>query len=121
MENAIQHAFEGRKPPYQILLTARISAGSWFIEIEDNGKGFSEEKIKEIEDRFQDENLVLDVEAKSDDEPGLGGMGILNTVLRLKLFFEGNFEFHIFNHVPEEGSTVRLSGRCDTGDVEKPE
>lgn len=121
VENAIQHAFEGRKPPYQISVTARISEGSWSVEIEDNGKGFSEEKIKEIEDRFQDESLALDVETKSDDEPGLGGMGILNTVLRLKLFFEGEFEFHIFNHAPEEGSTVRLSGRCDTGDVEKPE
>ena len=45
------------------------------------------------------------MKAKSEDEPGMGGMGIVNTVMRLQIFFEGRFDFEIQDKV-SGGETV---------------
>lgn len=111
VENAIQHAFEGRKPPYQIWILARESADGWIIEIADNGNGFSGEKIKEIQERLKEEEMILELESKNEEEPGMGGMGILNTALRLQMFFEGRFEFGIRSRSSGDGSVVCLKCR----------
>lgn len=111
VENAIQHAFEGQKPPYHICVTAIASDGKWRVEVRDNGRGFSRDKIKEIENRMKEESLVINMEDSPEGEPGMGGLGILNTLLRLRIFFAGDFEFSIKNNSPAEGAAVCLGGR----------
>lgn len=106
VENAIQHAFDGKRPPYKIEVYARADQNSWEIEIRDNGRGFSETKIEELERRIRDKNTVLD-EEKRQNTPGMGGMGIPNCVLRLRLYMGDGFCFKIKNN--EEGSSVYLS------------
>lgn len=108
VENAIQHAFEGKKPPYRIEVYAKVSEEGWTIEIRDNGKGFSKGKIKEIMDRLAEDDLGVEIEAKNEEEPGMGGMGILNTVLRLRIFFQSRFDFEIKENALGEGSAVYL-------------
>lgn len=108
VENAIGHTFEGKKPPYRIEVWAKGTEEGWTIEIRDNGKGFSKDKIKEIEERLAEDDLALDMEARGEEEPGMGGMGILNTVLRLRIFFQGRFDFEIRENASGEGSTVCL-------------
>ncbi len=105
VENAIQHAFEGKKPPYRIWVLAKTREEGWTVEIRDNGKGFSKDKIEEIQGRLEGDSLDADMKAKSEDEPGMGGMGIVNTVMRLQIFFEGRFDFEIQDKV-SGGETV---------------
>ncbi len=75
VENAIQHAFEGQKPPYHICVTAIARDGKWKVEVRDNGRGFSKDKIKEIENRMKEESLVINLQDSSEGEPGMGIWG----------------------------------------------
>ena len=74
VENAIQHAFEGKRPPYEIEICAQADDGSWNIEIRDNGIGFSEDKIRELESRIREQNTSFSEEGQ-ENSPGMGGMG----------------------------------------------
>lgn len=111
VENAIQHAFEGQKPPYHICVSAIVRDDEWRVEVRDNGRGFMQDKIKEIESRLEEKSLIVNMADMPKEEPGMGGLGILNTVLRLRIFFEGDFEFSIKNNSPADGSTICLGGR----------
>ncbi len=111
VENAICHAFEGKKPPYRIWVLAKVSEEGWMVEVGDNGKGFSKDKIKEIQDRLEGEELDVDMKSKGEDEPGMGGMGIVNTVMRLRIFFEGRVAFEIRGNASGEGALVCLRVR----------
>lgn len=111
VENAICHAFEGKKPPYRIWVLAKVSEEGWMVEVGDNGKGFSKDKIKEIQDRLEGEGLDVDMKSKGEDEPGMGGMGIVNTVIRLRIFFKGRFAFEIRENASGEGALVCLRVR----------
>ena len=111
VENAICHAFEGKKPPYRIWVLAKVSEEGWMIEVGDNGKGFSKDKIKEIQDRLEGEELDVDMKSKGEDEPGMGGMGIVNTVMRLRIFFKGRVAFEIRGNASGEGALVCLRVR----------
>ena len=111
VENAICHAFEGKKPPYRIWVLAKVSEEGWMVEVGDNGKGFSKDKIKEIQDRLEGEELDVDMKSKGEDEPGMGGMGIVNTVMRLKIFFKGRVAFEIRGNASGEGALVCLRVR----------
>ena len=108
VENAIQHAFEGKRPPYEIEICAQADDGSWNIEIRDNGIGFSEDKIRELESRIQEQNTSFSEEGQ-ENSPGMGGMGIPNCVLRLYLYIGEGFQFAIKNNASGEGTSVCLS------------
>ena len=108
VENAIQHAFEGKRPPYEIEICAQADDGSWNIEIRDNGIGFSEDKIRELESRIQEQNKSFSEEGQ-ENSPGMGGMGIPNCVLRLYLYIGEGFQFAIKNNASGEGTSVCLS------------
>ena len=108
VENAIQHAFDGKRPPYKVEIYARADETSWEIKIKDNGRGFSQTKIKELERKICEGNTALD-EEKKENAPGMGGMGIPNCVLRLRLYMGEGFHFTIKNNAPGEGASVCLS------------
>lgn len=108
VENAIQHAFEGKRPPYKIEVSAWADDNSWKIKILDNGRGFSENKIKELEKKIREENTIPD-EEKEQNTPGMGGMGIPNCVLRLHLYLGEGFHFTIKNNKSQGGASVCLS------------
>ena len=59
-------------------------------------------------DRLAEDDLGVEIEAKNEEEPGMGGMGILNTVLRLRIFFQSRFDFEIKENALGEGSAVYL-------------
>lgn len=108
VENAIQHAFDGKRPPYKIEVYARADKNSWEIEIRDNGRGFSDAKIRELERKIREGNTALD-EEKNENRPGMGGMGIPNCILRLRLYMGEGFGFRIQNNVSQEGASICLS------------
>lgn len=105
VENCIEHAFDQATPPWHIRIQVKLYNELWAVEISDNGQGMPSEKIKEILAAIeQSDNGVQEIRQGS---TGIGRMGIVNTVNRLKLMYKNKLFFHVFNN-PEGGTTVQI-------------
>ncbi|PZD97512.1 hypothetical protein DNH61_01145 [Paenibacillus sambharensis] len=107
VENCIEHAFSDVDPPWHIRIRVRLYNGIWAIEIFDNGLGFDQEKMKEIMAKVQGFDSDFPAGEKPDDRPGIGNMGIVNTVHRLKLMYRNRLFFNMYNN-QDRGATVQI-------------
>lgn len=107
VENCIEHAFRNTDPPWNIKVRVKVYNGLWAIEIRDNGEGFEPGRIKEILDKIDGSDLgVYELQHNTS---GIGNMGIVNTVNRLKLMYKNRLFFNIYNHSEEgRGATVQI-------------
>ncbi len=99
LENAFKYAFICR-PPWKLSVTARLEGGHWRLMIEDNVGTMTDMKKKELLELY--ENLDLNQELKS---MKIGGMGLKNVYLRLKLLYGEDAVFQIKN---QEGVHTRF-------------
>lgn len=99
-ENCFKHGFKGR-PPWHIFIKATVEKDRWSLIVRDNGTGISEETISTIKERL--EYYKNDV-AVGYSQLKIGGMGLLNTLLRLTLLYEEPFRYYIGNS--DEGGTI---------------
>lgn len=107
VENCIEHAFKNTDPPWRIEVRVKVYNGLWAIEIRDNGEGFAPGRIREILDNIEDSDSG--VNELRHDTSGIGNMGIVNTVNRLKLMYRNRLFFNIYNHLDgEKGATVQI-------------
>ena len=113
IENAIKHSFEQGNRDVFVKLNGYQSGDRWVLEIEDNGGGFDEQQLSTIRTSLElAEKNFLEKREKLQLE--IGGMGIVNTFIRLKIFFKDKLEFHISS---EAGRTrVRISAERKTKD-----
>lgn len=105
VENCIEHAFEHASPPWHIRIQVRLYNELWAVEISDNGQGMPPEKIKEILAAIEQSDYG--VQEIRQGSTGIGRMGMINTVNRLKLMYKNKLFFHVFNN-PEGGTTVQI-------------
>lgn len=103
VENAIK--FTTRvKDPWYIAITGILTDTYWEIKIKDNGPGFSETELADLQKKFEeiDRTEVL---------PNLeiNGMGLMNIYIRFKLFFDGEYIFRLENCTPS-GAEVTIGG-----------
>ncbi|WP_238650333.1 cache domain-containing sensor histidine kinase [Paenibacillus piscarius] len=107
VENCIEHAFRNTDPPWRIQVRVKVYNGLWAIEIRDNGEGFAPGRIRDILDHIQESDSgVYELQHHTS---GIGNMGIVNTVNRLKLMYRNRLFFNIYNHSDEEkGATVQI-------------
>ena len=110
VENAIQHGFKDKKPPYKILIATEMKGCRWSISIIDNGKGIEKGKVDYIYKRLEEDvsNIELEKDEKN-NSAGMGGMGIINSVMRLKMLYGCSFSFSIGKN-NSGGTTVYLEG-----------
>ena len=95
VENAFKYAYN-RKPPWKLQIRAYLKKNQWRIEILDNGGCLSEERKDYIMNMLR--NLNIKEEAKSLE---IGGMGLKNVYLRLKLLYGEEEIFKIENTLPQ--------------------
>lgn len=95
VENAFKYAFD-KKPPWKLQITARLTRRHWMIEIQDNGGCLSHERKNYLMNLFK--NIDINEEAKSMQ---IGGMGLKNVYLRMKLLYGGEGIFKIENTLPQ--------------------
>ncbi len=95
VENIMLHAFENTEEGGMIVICARVDNEHLCIEISDNGKGISKEKIEEI--------LYLEDYYIEKDER----IGIQNVNNRLAIEYEGRAEFYIVSQL-NKGTTVGI-------------
>jgi sensor histidine kinase YesM len=106
LENCFQHGFKKVLPIWHIHIYCSGSIDDWTIIIKDNGYGISETSLDALHIRIDE---FLSNPSDSIASLKLGGMGLINTLARLKLRYKNNFTYDITNNDPN-GTTITLKG-----------
>ena len=99
LENCFKHGFGNCEAPYYLKLAAKENNDGFALELEDNGAGIKQETIDIIEQR------VLDSDTNDDSMDG--GVGVVNTILRLKYLYGDKAEIKLERRT-ERGTMVRI-------------
>lgn len=103
VENSIKHGLN-TSPPWHIRINGLIREGNWYIIVTDTGEGFSEEVLEYFEHFMDNIKEISKIET-----PSIGGMGLVNICLRLKLLYKNEGIFHLRN-LPQGGAEVTIGG-----------
>jgi two-component system sensor histidine kinase YesM len=114
-ENSISHGFDGSKKTLSVSLSLFARNGRWRVEVGDDGVGFDAEVLSSLRRKTD----TIAAERPGSESPGsaIGGMGLVNLYSRLRLFYEGDFNFEL-GVSPLGGALVAIgaplgSGRAD--------
>jgi two-component system, sensor histidine kinase YesM len=108
VENCFAHAFVDVEPTWTLDIILYEDNKSWYIKITDNGKGFKQDTITKIKNSFETSKNRMDAIISTDNIQE-GGVGLINTFLRLNIFFKGN-EYIEFGNLPHLGAFVIIGG-----------
>lgn len=111
IENSINHGFGNTEPPWHISIKGYIEGNRWNITVIDNGCGFEQSLIDRLNEKL---NLFRDgiIAGNIPLELEMGGLGLLNIYIRLKLYYQDNAVFDIHNN-KGGGAVVALGGLTD--------
>lgn len=96
VENAFKYAFD-MKPPWKLTITSSLEGEHWLLKVMDNGGCLNDEKKQELLNLYK--SLDMNEELKSME---IGGMGLKNVYLRLKLLYGSKAVFKIENTLPQK-------------------
>lgn len=114
IENCINHGFRESRPPWKISVTGRIDHGRWALTVADNGCGMSLNKLEEISREVVDYDNANAVASEGKSESGLG---LMNTLKRLKFMYRDSFYFKLENN-DNGGLSVTFGGAFQEGHQE---
>jgi two-component system sensor histidine kinase YesM len=110
IENSITHGFKNLSRIMTLSVRGWIEGPYWYMEVRDNGGGFSEtgkaaleQRMAEIKSRVGEANLNLDI----------GGMGLLNIYTRFLILFGDTVIFRLANAA--EGAVVTIGMKKSPG------
>jgi two-component system sensor histidine kinase YesM len=106
IENCINHGFRESRPPWEISICGKMAHGSWTITVADNGCGIALKKLEEISKEVAEYDVLNVIESDSTSESGLG---LMNTLKRLKLMYRDSFYFKLENN-EHGGFSVTFGG-----------
>jgi two-component system sensor histidine kinase YesM len=118
IENAINHGFKDGTGVMDIAITGVTGAGNdfWYIEVKDNGSGFSGETLAELERKMRDLRLRVK-NGNRNLEIDIGGMGLLNIYARFYIIFGDKAIFRISNLEKGASIIIGAGGGGGGGDV----
>ncbi|WP_165452523.1 cache domain-containing sensor histidine kinase [Paenibacillus thalictri] len=102
IENSYLHGFKQKGGT--VWISSRIEGESLILEIEDDGRGIPEDRLKELRLRWF---AGLSPQIVGDRRRGMSGIGIQNVYERLKLIYRDDFEF-VIDSEPGKGTRLRL-------------
>lgn len=113
VENSVSHGFENVTETMKIQIHGYCRENRWYVEISDNGQGFQEEKLAQLRKELAgSRKKLLDEHALVEME--IGGLGILNTYVRLLLLYNGEGDMELKNG--DKGARVTISADINRGD-----
>lgn len=112
VENVFEHAFSSSHKTVSASIRAVRDGESWTISISDDGQGMLPEKIAQFERYMQ--RLRMD-EITIADADVTGGIGMKNTLWRLRMFFGADFDCKIGNN-EAGGCRIELHGTMRGGE-----
>ncbi|WP_343247833.1 sensor histidine kinase [Diplocloster hominis] len=101
VENSLKYC---NREQCRIELKGSVSEGRWRIRICDNGIGFTGDKIRQLYEQF--DRISRDHTLASRK---IGGLGLENIYMRLKLFYKEDMLFTIADR-PEGGACIEIGG-----------
>lgn len=106
VENCFQHGFKTVVPPWNVYVHFWQEENHWFVNVTDNGTGITPDKKEELMNKIEE---FLSHPSDSISSMKIGGMGLVNTVARLKLRYKSQILFDI-TALPNGGTSVTLGG-----------
>jgi sensor histidine kinase YesM len=105
VENSFKHAFSSVLPPWEIYVKVQsdpVESDGWHIVISDNGSGFDPEILSSLQEMIAHLQMgqfgITDPPLKKSVHHG--GLGLMNSLARSKLFFGSQITFTIENLSP---------------------
>jgi sensor histidine kinase YesM len=103
-ENCFTHAFASIEPPYRVGIKVEGTPEKWSIRVDDNGEGFSAKARMRILERannssYEDLNRMQ-----------IGGLGLISSVVRLKLHTQRRIECEILEASPGSSVIIAIQG-----------
>ena len=107
VENAVKHGFEGAHKHLTVWVRVATRPGGWSLQVIDDGIGFSQDKLDEIERQFlhcerclHDKNDVVNMK--------IGNLALSNIYIRCRILYGDAFAFHVSNAAEGTGGCVEL-------------
>ncbi|QGQ94469.1 sensor histidine kinase [Paenibacillus psychroresistens] len=108
IENVFRHGFNDVEPPWVLTVKGYIKERRWYIEMKDNGNGFEAASIEQLKVSLKEGNDFLNPQHFTQSKAN-GGMGLMNTFMRLHYFYKGEETIEFFN-AAEGGAIIRIGG-----------
>ncbi|MDR2371367.1 MAG: histidine kinase [Treponema sp.] len=111
-ENCFKHAFINTPFPWSININIFSEGDTWTVELIDNGCGIDTKRVERIIGRSQ---ALFDNMLSGIGEMHLGGLGLLNSITRLRLLY--NNKIHFSARPLYHGTIVRFGGEMHEGQI----
>jgi len=103
VENVFKHAFpNGIADTHTIIIDAWREEDDFYVSVEDNGEGMSEEALRQLRDRLQ-----LNSESDGLESSAGGSIGLSNVHTRIQMVFGGQYGL-LVDSVAGQGTRVRM-------------
>ncbi|MFC5404057.1 cache domain-containing sensor histidine kinase [Cohnella soli] len=109
VENAIHHGFQDIDRGLVVTISGHIEANRWYLTIRDNGKGMDPARLEVLNQEMQAYSDGLDSTTTQGERLALGGMGIISTYTRIRLYYKTLIDFKIGNN-EQYGTYITISG-----------
>lgn len=107
IENSIKFSTKSVRPPWHIKVKGVLSPLFWEISIQDNGIGFTQEIIDDLNRKIA---YINETEMLPSLE--INGMGLMNIYIRFKTLYNGKHIFRISN-LASGGAIVTIGGEIE--------
>lgn len=107
VENSIKFTTKSVKPPWKVTINGTITKSYWELAISDNGMGFSDSEIDDLNEKIDAINrtgLLPNLE--------IHGMGLMNIYIRFKILYKGSHIFRITN-LAQGGAQLTIGGKIN--------
>ncbi|CUO58553.1 Probable sensor-like histidine kinase YehU [[Eubacterium] contortum] len=113
VENAIRHGLRNVRRGGCITVSLEIREGDFYIDVEDNGCGMSQQQVACMNQRFrkpeqpEDGNRMAEVQEDTKERKGQGGIGLGNVNKRIKMFCGEEYGLKVMS-TPEVGTQIEV-------------
>lgn len=111
VENAINHGYTNRSGSMRISITGYRQDDGWRICITDDGDGFDPDILRKLQAKMAEQKEAV-LQSQAPAGMAIGGMGLLNTYLRLLMLF-GNKLYFSMDNLEQGGSVVAFGLEVD--------
>ena len=98
VENSIYHGIERKIGKGHLVIRISASEERLYIRISDDGRGMTDEKLKELNEKLRRLDVETEVPEKEEEKkPARGGIAVVNVNRRIRLLFGEEYGIHVYS------------------------